>query len=114
MTLSRFLRDYVYIPFGGNKRNQGRVYLNLFLTFLIGGIWHGAGWNFIIWGSFHGIALIIYNIWKKTKIKLNKFISWFITFNFINITWIFFRAKNIDTAINIIKNMLRLNNFVLP
>ena len=74
-------------------------------TFLIGGIWHGAGWTFIIWGLLHGIAIVIHRIWQKLNFKMNIFLAWFITFNFINIAWVFFRAKEFEDVINILKAM---------
>lgn len=90
MTLSRFLRDYIYIPLGGNRKGEIRTYVNLLSTFLIGGLWHGAGWTFIVWGALHGIALAIHRLWQSLGFKMNKILAWFITFNFVNITWIFF------------------------
>ncbi|MCT7602551.1 MBOAT family O-acyltransferase [Aliarcobacter butzleri] len=114
MTLSRFLRDYIYIPLGGNRKGEFRTYTNLLATFLIGGLWHGAGWTFIIWGALHGIALAIHRFWQSLGFKLNKILAWFITFNFINITWIFFRAKDWDSAIKVLSSMFSLDNVVLP
>lgn len=114
ITLSRFLRDYVYIPMGGNKVAKSRLYGNLFCTFLIGGLWHGAGWTFIFWGILHAFAIIIHRIWSGFGLTLNKFIAWFITFNFINISWIFFRAKDWDSATRVLNSMFSLNNVVLP
>ena len=115
ITLSRFLRDYIYIPLGGNRLGEFRVYNNLMITFLIGGLWHGAGWTFVFWGFLHGLALIIHRIWQKVNIKLNNFIAWFITFNFINISWVFFRAKTWDDAIKVLKGMFTLkDNIILP
>ena len=105
ITLSRFLRDYLYIPLGGNRKGELRSYTNVFLVFLLGGLWHGSAWTFVIWGALHGLANIIYRIWKKMGITLNKFIAWFITFNFINITWIFFRAQNFSDAQKVINAM---------
>ena len=105
ITLSRFLRDYIYIPLGGNRVSSFRVYSNLMITFILGGLWHGAGLTFIFWGFLHGSALVVHKLWQKTGIKLNKFIAWFITFNFINITWVFFRAKEFEDAINILQAM---------
>ncbi len=70
MTLSRFLRDYVYIPLGGNRKGNVRVYVNIFITFLLGGIWHGAGWTFVVWGAMHGLALMIHRGWSKLEIKM--------------------------------------------
>jgi len=105
MTLSRFLKDYIYIPLGGNRNGNFNTYNNLMLTFLIGGIWHGAGWTFIFWGFLHGFALVVHRIWSKLNYKLHYLLAWFITFNFINITWVFFRAKEWDDAIKVLKAM---------
>ena len=105
ITLSRFLRDYIYIPLGGNRNGELRTYTNLFSVFLIGGLWHGASWMFIIWGTLHGSAIIIHRAWKSFGLSMNKYLSWFITFNFINITWIFFRAKDWEHAENILNCM---------
>ena len=109
MTLSRFLRDYIYIPLGGNRLGEFRTYVNLFTTFLLGGLWHGAGWTFIFWGALHGIALIIHRAWKSLGFTMNKYLAWFITFNFINLTWIFFRAKHWEDALKVINGMFGLN-----
>lgn len=114
ITLSRFLRDYIYIPLGGSREGELRTYINLFATFIIGGIWHGASWMFVIWGALHGIALIINHVWKKTGIKLWKWIAWLITFNFVNVTWVFFRSNELDDAYKVLKAMFNLNNIVLP
>jgi len=114
ITLSKFLRDYIYIPLGGNKRGESRVYINILITFLIGGIWHGAGWTFLFWGFLHGIALIIYRIWTHFNIKIYNWFAWLITFIFINITWVFFRANSWDDAIKVLSSMFTLDNVVLP
>jgi len=105
ITLSRFLRDYIYIPLGGNKQGEFRTYSNLFTVFLIGGLWHGASWMFVIWGALHGIAIVIHRAWQQIGLKMNIILAWFITFNFINITWVFFRAKEWGDAVKIIKSM---------
>ena len=109
MTLSRFLKNYIYIPLGGNRLGEYKTYRNLFLTFLIGGIWHGANWTFIMWGVLHGLATCIHRFWKKFNIKINKYLSIFMTFFFINITWVFFRAPSIHRAFEILKSMVGLN-----
>ena len=114
ITLSRFLRDYLYIPLGGNRKGNTRTYINLITTFLLGGLWHGAGWTFIVWGLLHGLALAIHRAWQSLGFKLNKVLAWFITFNFINITWIFFRAKDFESAIKVLGSMFSLENVVLP
>ena len=116
ITLGRFLRDYVYIPLGGSRSGASkkeqvfRTCTNLFITFLIGGIWHGAGWTFVIWGAMHGIALVIHRIWTEFfKIKLPKVLAWFITFNFINIAWVYFRATSVAQANDVLKAMFGAN-----
>jgi len=109
ITLSRFLRDYIYIPLGGNRKGSFRTYTNLMATFVIGGLWHGAGWTFIFWGLLHGLALIIHRIWNELGFKLNYIIGWVITFNFVNISWVFFRAKEWEDAIKVLNGMLRFN-----
>jgi len=114
ITLSRFLRDYIYIPLGGNRKGNIRTYYNLMATFILGGIWHGAGWNFLFWGFLHGLALVVYKVWSSYGFKLWTWLSWLITFNFINITWIFFRAQNWDDAMKVLGSMFSLNNIVLP
>ena len=113
ITLSRFLKDYVYIPLGGNRKGEIHTYSNLFTTFLLGGIWHGAGWTFVLWGALHGGALVIHRAWQKTGLKIPMILAWFITFNFINITWVFFRAVNFESAIKVLKGMF-LGPLVLP
>ncbi|OGU60043.1 MAG: acetyltransferase [Ignavibacteria bacterium GWF2_33_9] len=114
MTLSRFLKDYVYIPFGGNRFGEFKTYSNLFITFLLGGIWHGAAWTFVLWGSLHGLALVIHRFWQKSRIQVNKIISIAATFLFVNITWVFFRALNFEDAQKVLNGMFGLSGFVLP
>ncbi|HIP27470.1 MAG TPA: MBOAT family protein [Flavobacteriaceae bacterium] len=113
ITLSRFLRDYIYIPLGGNRKGSMRTYNNLLATFIIGGIWHGAGWTFIFWGLLHGLALVMHRAWQFLGYKMNSVLAWFITFNFINIAWVFFRARNWDDAIKVLSSMFDLSNIVL-
>ena len=105
ITLSRFLKDYIYIPLGGNRKGQCHTYINLFLVFLIGGLWHGAAWTFVVWGALHGVAIVTHRCWQKLNFKLNKIIAWIITFNFVNFTWIFFRAKSFEDAMKVIRGM---------
>jgi alginate O-acetyltransferase complex protein AlgI len=102
------LRDYIYIPLGGNRHGDFSVYRNLFLTFLIGGLWHGASWMFVIWGALHGFALILNRLWQAYGKKLNKYLAWFLTFNFANIAWVFFRADEVNTAANILSSMFKI------
>lgn len=108
MTLSVWLKNYIYIPLGGNRYVLPRTCFNLFLTFFIGGIWHGAGWTFIIWGTMHGIATVIHRLWCQTGLHFNKFFAWFITFNFVNIAWVFFRADSVKDAWTVIYKMFSL------
>ncbi len=114
MTLSRFLRDYVYISLGGNKVHETRVYFNLMATFLIGGLWHGAGYTFLFWGFLHGFAIMVHRAWKRTNISLPNWLAWFLTFNFVNVAWVFFRAKSWHDAIKVISAMFGLNGLSLP
>lgn len=113
ITLSRFLRDYIYISLGGNKQGEGQTYANLFIVFLVGGLWHGASWMFVIWGAMHGIAIVIHRIWQHMGQKMNKVLAWVITFNFINITWVFFRADEWEYAMNILKGMSGIQGIML-
>jgi len=114
ITLSRFLRDYIYIPLGGNRNGEFRTYGNLMITFILGGFWHGAGWTFIFWGFLHGLALVIHRIWKRLGFTMHWMFAWFITFNFVNIAWVFFRAKEWDDAIKVLKGMFGLSGVILP
>ena len=113
ITLSRFLRDYIYIPLGGNRKGEYRTLTNLMLTFLIGGLWHGAAWTFVFWGFLHGAALCVHRLWMKTGIRMNKVLAWFLTFNFINIAWVFFRAHSWDNAINVLTGMAGLHGILV-
>jgi len=114
ITLSRFLRDYIYIPLGGNKKGNFKTYSNLMTTFVIGGLWHGAGWTFLFWGFLHGMALVIHKLWQSLGFKIWGWLSWLITFNFVNIAWIFFRAKEWEDGIKVLSSMFSLEHIVLP
>lgn len=108
MTLSRFLRDYIYIPLGGNRDGAMRTYVNLFATFLIGGIWHGASWMFVAWGALHGAALIVHRLWQQLGFRLARPLAWFLTFNFVNVCWIFFRATDLDVVARMLHGMTQV------
>lgn len=95
MTLSRWLRDYLYIPLGGNRYGKSRMHLNLFITFVLCGLWHGAGWNYVIFGLLHGIAVIIHRIWSEyLHFRMPRSISWTLTFAFYVGTLIVFRSSD--------------------
>jgi D-alanyl-lipoteichoic acid acyltransferase DltB (MBOAT superfamily) len=113
ITLSRFLRDYIYIPLGGNRKGSFRTYTNLLSTFILGGIWHGAGWTFVLWGFMHGVALAIHRFWKSLGFNMPNILAWFITFNFINIAWVFFRAKEFGDALKVLGGMFGYGGVVL-
>ena len=114
ITLSRFLRDYLYIPLGGNRNGEIRTYVNLLGTFVLGGLWHGAGWTFVFWGFLHGMALVIHRAWSKLNFILWTWLSWLITFNFVVVAWVFFRAKDWGDAIKVLSGMVGLNGIRLP
>ena len=110
MTLSGWLKDYVYIPLGGNRKGSLRTYVNLFVTFLLGGLWHGAGWTFVIWGAMHGLALTIHRFWGELGYKMPRILGWCCTMFFINLTWVFFRAEDLDSAMRMINSMFSLSD----
>jgi alginate O-acetyltransferase complex protein AlgI len=98
MTLSRWLRDYLYIPLGGNRVSSAMIYRNLFVTFLLGGLWHGAAWTFVIWGALHGAACCIHRGWSSAGFRMPKPVAVILTFLFVNMTWVYFRAPDVATA----------------
>ena len=110
ISLSSWLRDYVYIPLGGNRKGTLRTYINNFLTMLIGGLWHGAAWKFVFWGAMHGLGLAVH---KASKPVLNKipdnfitgFLFWLITFVYVSLLWVFFRAASFEDSVLIINNI---------
>lgn len=110
ITLTRFFTRYIFIPLGGSRKGKIRTYLNIITVFFISGIWHGAGWNYILWGLLHGIANIFNKIFKKPLKKIS-IICRFGTFFFVSITWVFFRAKNVSVAFKMLKNMFCINSF---
>jgi D-alanyl-lipoteichoic acid acyltransferase DltB (MBOAT superfamily) len=124
MTLSRFLRDYLYIPLGGNRSGPARRYANLMITMLLGGLWHGAGWTFVVWGGLHGLYLMINHAWDALalKLKLTKLgkdsriyhaFSVALTFVAVTFAWVFFRATTIDSAVHIVAAMSRVGDIVV-
>jgi len=124
MTLSRFLRDYLYIPLGGNRKGKLRRYLNLMITMLLGGLWHGAGWTFAFWGGLHGIYLVINHQWDSFRQTLghdpsksswwSQGLGYLTTFIAIVVAWVFFRAENMAAALAVLKGMIGANGISSP
>ncbi len=124
MTLSRFLRDYLYFALGGNRKGPARRYINLLATMLLGGLWHGAGWTFVIWGALHGLYLVINHAWHQVRKVLGhdlkhstlpgRFAGMTLTFLVVVIGWVFFRAENFDAALSMLKSMAGFNGVNLP
>ncbi|HSS28852.1 MAG TPA: MBOAT family O-acyltransferase, partial [Usitatibacter sp.] len=98
MTLTRFLRDYIYIPIGGNRHGEAWTACAIVITFLLGGLWHGANWTFVIWGLMNGLGLVLLRAWGAVGVRLPGFLAWLVTFLFVNIAWVFFRAPDLTTA----------------
>ena len=111
MTLSRFLRDYVYVTLGGNRQGALRTYRNLFLTFVVGGIWHGAGWPFVIWGAMHGAALCVHRAWSERGLRLPAPLGWLATFLFVMLALVMFRSPTVDVAVAVYRAMLDVGSF---
>jgi alginate O-acetyltransferase complex protein AlgI len=113
MTLSRFLKEYLYIPLGGNRKGTFRRYINLMATMLLGGLWHGAAWTFVFWGGLHGLYLCIVHFWgkvsKKIGVTLPLPVAWLITFVATVFAWVFFKAEDFGKAVSISEGMLGLN-----
>ncbi len=122
MTLSAFLRDYLYIPLGGNRKGPARRYLNLMATMLLGGLWHGAGWTFVIWGGLHGLYLMINHGWREFKTRMGwrdggrlaKLGAGALTFLAVVVAWVFFRADSFTSAQSILTGMAGMNGVSLP
>jgi len=119
MTLSRFLRDYLYIPLGGNRGGDFSRYRNLLITMLLGGLWHGASWLFVIWGGLHGLYLVINHLWNATGFKFSKFLGktggmilgWSLTMLAAVVAWVFFRATTMGAAGAMLAGMAGMNGF---
>ncbi|HTF81191.1 MAG TPA: MBOAT family O-acyltransferase [Cytophagales bacterium] len=111
ITLGNFLRECIYIPLGGNRHGEFSTLFNLMATFVVGGIWHGANWTFLIWGFLHGLGLIIHRLWKNAGFKMPDLLGLVITFLYVNFAWVFFRAATLQDAIVVLKSMVGLNDF---
>jgi alginate O-acetyltransferase complex protein AlgI len=121
ITLSTFLRDHLYIPLGGNRKGEPRRYVNLMITMLLGGMWHGAGWNFAIWGGLHGLYLIIHRAWQRFTVSTGAFsggvaviLGQLLTLLAVVAAWVFFRAHTFGQALNLLAGMSGLHNPGLP
>jgi len=114
ITLGRLLKNYLYIPLGGNHRNIIHTCFALIVTMLLGGLWHGASWTFVLWGALHGLFLSIYHLWKRYGFNLPPFIALGITLFAVIFSWILFRSNSISHAITIWKSMIGLNGITLP
>ena len=106
ITLSQFLRDYIYIPLGGNRKGEWGTASNLMITFILGGIWHGAGWTFIFWGFLHGAALVIHRQFTRLNLRMADWLGVVLTFLYVNVTWVFFRAPSWRSAIDLLRAMV--------
>ncbi len=114
MTLSRCLKDYVYIPLGGSRKGSIRTYLNILSVFLICGIWHGANWTYIVWGFLHGAASVINRLFKSFNIVFPVFLSRCVTFLFVSISWIYFSSTSVSAANKLLFKFFNVFNFDLP
>ncbi len=108
ITLTRFFTRYVYIPLGGNRKGKIHTYVNIFIVFVVSGLWHGANWTFVLWGTIHGVFSLLTRMFKKQVDKIPSVLNWIITFIFVNIAWVYFRATSIGQANQIIKNIIKL------
>lgn len=111
MSLTRFLRQYVYFPLGGSKKGTVRTYINIMIVFLVSGIWHGANWTFIIWGLLHGALNCLTRMFQKQWNKLHGVVQWAATFATVNGLWIMFRANTLEDAITFWKKIIWLGDF---
>ena len=121
ITLSRFLRDYLYVPLGGSRRGVTRRYTNVLTVMLLGGLWHGAGWTFVLWGGLHGLLLAANHLWRDWRgeqaPRVGRTAAWFwrtITFCAVVVLWVPFRAESLSTTMSIWTGMVGLNGLVLP
>lgn len=108
MTLTRFFTRYIYIPLGGNRRGVARTYFNTLVVFLVSGLWHGANWTFILWGAMHGVMNVLTKAFRKYIDKLPRVVTWFGTFLFVNVAFLFFRADSIADAVQVLSCIFRM------
>ena len=109
ITLGNFFRENVYIPLGGNKKGTLIECRNLLFTFGLVGLWHGASWTFVVWGTVHGIAVVFNLLWRQLNWEVHKFVAWFLTFLFVCMSWVFFKSSNLSIAVEMILNMVNFS-----
>jgi alginate O-acetyltransferase complex protein AlgI len=125
MTLSRFLRDYLYIALGGNRHGTARRYTNLIITMVLGGLWHGAGWTFVVWGALHGFYLVVHQGWRWLCARMGqdldapssrggRVLGTAFTFIAVVFAWVFFRAHDLDSALLLVKGLCGQSGVSLP
>jgi len=110
ITLSNFFKDYVYIPLGGSRCGPFRCLFNLFLTMLLAGIWHGAGWTFILWGALHGASLAANHLWRRSSVRFPRLLGWWLTVAVVLLGWVLFRAKDLSQALLMYKHLFALES----
>lgn len=113
MSLTRFLKTYIYIPLGGNRKGKFRTYINILIVYLVSGIWHGANWTFVLWGMLHGLFNCLNRMFNRYWQKLGKITQWAITFMLVNVLWILFRAEDISTAKMFAKKLFCFSDFTV-
>ncbi len=111
MTLSFFLRDYLYFRLGGNRLGHLRQYANIFFTMLIGGLWHGAGWTFILWGGYHGLLLVLNHFWENRGFKIPRRVGQAVTFFLVVYGWVFFRSPDLSSALEMTRGLFGWHGF---
>ena len=115
ITLSSFLKNYLYFPLGGNRKGFYRKYQNILIVMILAGLWHGADWTFVLWGAMHGVLLLINHFWQEIKLfKINKILSLWLTFFSVILAWVPFRANSVESTLNIYKGMFGGFGIVLP
>jgi D-alanyl-lipoteichoic acid acyltransferase DltB (MBOAT superfamily) len=121
MTLSVFLRDYLYVPLGGNRRGRSLRFINLMTTMLLGGLWHGAGWTFVIWGGLHGLFLVVNHAWRYAAERLGlntdhsawSPVAWLLTFVAVVVAWVYFRAGSLNAANGMVLAMMQPCDYII-
>jgi len=113
ISLSQWLRDYVYIPLGGNRAGRARTLFNLLITMFIGGLWHGAAWTFVLWGLYHGALLVLYHVTRPLNLIRWRVVSWALTFAAVVLGWVLFRSTSLEMAATLYRSMFGLSHFEL-